>query len=145
VYEQEHQVTTLFVGNNHLQLEQVGLPEAQSVAQGGQLGVVLLKPQGRWAMARTVWRAALGKLEQDPAVLSLACAEFSVAPSGWRKGRVKVAFDGEHERMDAPLHFKVHPRPLWLVAPTSLQRTPAATAEPLEAPTAGVVPPLAAA
>ena len=88
-----------------------------------------------------MWRAALGRLEQDPAVLSLACAELSVAPSGWRKGRVKVAFDGERERMDAPLCFKLHPRPLWLVAPTGLERTPAAQAQPL--PTAaGVAPPL---
>lgn len=141
VYEQEHQVTTLFVGNNPLQLEQVGLPQAQSVAQGGQLAVVLLKPQGRWAMARTVWRAALGQLEQDPAVLSLACAELTVSPSGWRKGRVKVAFDGERERMDAPLCFKLHPRPLWLVAPTRLERTPASPVEPLPAAT-GVAPSL---
>lgn len=49
--EQEHEVTTLFVGNNPLQLEQVGLAQAESVAQGGLLAVVLLKPQSRWAMA----------------------------------------------------------------------------------------------
>ena len=103
--------------------------------------VVLLKPQGRWAMARTVWRAALGQLEQDSAVLSLACAELTVSPSGWRKGRVKVAFDGERERMDAPLCFKLHPRPLWLVAPTRLERTPASPVEPLPAAT-GVTPSL---
>ena len=59
-------VTTLFVGNKPLQLEQVGLAQAESVAQGGMLAVVLLKPQSRWAMARTVWRAATGQLEGDP-------------------------------------------------------------------------------
>jgi diacylglycerol kinase family enzyme len=133
MYEQEHVVTTLFVGNNPLQLEQVGLAQARSVAQGGLLAVVMLKPQGRWAMARTVWRAAAGHLQDDPAVLSLACAELSVAPAGWRKARVKVAFDGERERMEAPLCFKLHARPLWLVAPTELERLPepgAATAQP---------------
>jgi diacylglycerol kinase family enzyme len=122
MYEQEHVVTTLFVGNNPLQLEQVGLAQAKAVAQGGQLAVVMLKPQGRWAMARTVWRAAMGQLQQDPAVLSLACAELSVAPAGWRKARVKVAFDGERERMKSPLCFSLNARPLWLVAPSQLER-----------------------
>lgn len=126
VCEQEHVVTTLFVGNNPLQLEQVGLPEAESVARGGQLAVVMLRPQSRWAMVRTIWRAAMGQLEQDPAVLSLACAELSVEPVGWRQGKVKVAFDGESERMHAPLHFKLHSRPLWLVAPTAMERSPQA-------------------
>ena len=36
--EQEHEVTTLFVGNNLLQLEQVGLAQAESVAQGQREG-----------------------------------------------------------------------------------------------------------
>lgn len=130
VCEQEHVVTTLFVGNNPLQLEQVGLPEAESVARGGQLAVVMLTPQSRWAMARTIWRAAMGQLEQDSAVLSLACAELSVEPVGWRQAKVKVAFDGESERMHAPLHFKLHSRPLWLVAPTSMEPIAQALAVP---------------
>jgi hypothetical protein len=37
---------------------------------------------------------------------------------------VKVAFDGERERMKAPLCFSLHPRPLWLVAPAQLQHLP---------------------
>ncbi len=100
---------------------------------GGQLAVVLLKPEGRWATARTVRWAALGPLGQDPAVRSLACTELTVSPSGWRKGRVKVAFDGERERMDAPQCFKLYPRPVWLVAPTRLERTPASPVAPLSA------------
>jgi hypothetical protein len=62
--EQEHEVTTLFVGNNPLQLEQVGLAQAESVAQGGLLAVVLLKPKaaGPWlarygAPPPASWRA----------------------------------------------------------------------------------------
>ncbi len=100
---------------------------------GGQLAVVLLKLQGCWATARTVRWAALGPLGQDPAVRSLACTELTVSPSGWRKGRVKVAFDGERERMDAPQCFKLYPRPVWLVTPTRLERTPASPVEPLSA------------
>src|SRR3989344_2257725 len=53
--QEEHLVTTLFVGNNPLQLDRMGLPQAQTVADGGKLAVVMLKPQGRWAIACTVW------------------------------------------------------------------------------------------
>ncbi|MBV7539808.1 diacylglycerol kinase family protein [Acidovorax sp. sic0104] len=120
--QQEHLVTTLFVGNNPLQLERMGLPEAKKVADGGSLGVVMLQPQGRWAVARTVWNAATGQLGKDSAVVSLACSELTVSPASWRPPQVKVAFDGEREWIVPPLHFSISARPLWLVAPSTLVR-----------------------
>lgn len=120
--EQEHLVTMLFVGNSPLQLDRVGLPQAQSVAEGGQIAVVLLKPQGRWAVARTIWNAALGHLDRDSAVLSMACSELTVEPASWRPPQVKLAFDGEREWMQPPLHFRVGTRPVWLVAKSPLVR-----------------------
>ena len=140
--QQEHLVTTLFVGNNPLQLDRVGLPHAQNVADGGALAVVLLKPQGRWAVARTVWNAATGQLGKDSAVISIACSEVTVSPASWRPIQVKLAFDGEREWMTPPLHFRVSERPLWLVAPTTLGRDNApetSAAEPVIEPT--LVPP----
>lgn len=122
--QEEHLVTTLFVGNNPLQLGRVGLTQAQSVAEGGQLAVILLQPQDRWAVARTVWNAATGQLARDPAVVSMACAEMTVAPASWRPAQVKVAFDGEREWMAPPLRFRVHDKPLWLVTRTTLDRDP---------------------
>jgi diacylglycerol kinase family enzyme len=127
--QEEHLVTTLFVGNNPLQLGRMGLEQAQSVADGGQLGVVLLQPQDRWAVARTVWHAATGQLARDSAVMSMACAEMTVAPASWRPAQVKVAFDGEREWMAPPLRFRVHDQPLWLVTRTTLDRDGAAAAQ----------------
>ena len=127
--QEEHLVTTLFVGNNPLQLGRMGLEQAQSVADGGQLGVVLLQPQDRWAVARTVWHAATGQLARDSAVTSIACAEMTVAPASWRPAQVKVAFDGEREWMAPPLRFRVHDQPLWLVTRTTLDRDGAAAAQ----------------
>lgn len=118
--QEEHLVTTLFVGNNPLQLDRMGLPQAKLVAEGGKLAVVLLQPQGRWAAVRTVWNAATGQLNRDTAVTSMACIELTVAPASWRPTQVKVAFDGERERMAPPLHFRINVRPLWLVAASSL-------------------------
>ena len=120
--QEEHLVTTLFVGNNPLQLDRMGLPQAQMVADGGKLAVIMLKPQGRWAVARTVWNAATGQLDKDNAVVSIACSELTVTPASWRPPQVKLAFDGEREWMAPPLHFRLSERPLWLVAPTTLVR-----------------------
>lgn len=147
VRHEEHLVTTLFVGNNPLQLDRMGLPQAQQVADGGHLAVVMLKPQNRWATARTVWNAATGQLDKDGAVTSIACTELTVAPASWRPPQVKVAFDGEREWMAAPLHFRVGARPLWLVAPSPLVRDDAAqpsraaaVAEPGASPAPGLIP-----
>jgi diacylglycerol kinase family enzyme len=120
--QEEHLVTTLFVGNNPLQLDRMGIAQAQAVADGGKLAVVLLQPQGRWAVARTVWNAATGQLGRDSAVTSVACAELTVAPASWRPPQVKLAFDGEREWMPPPLHFLVGKRPLWLVTPSMMVR-----------------------
>ena len=147
--QEEHLVTTLFVGNNPLQLDRMGIPQAQMVAEGGKLAVVLLKPQGRWAVARTVWNAATGQLGRDNAVSSVACAELTVEPASWRPPRVKLAFDGEREWTAPPLRFQISDRPLWLVAPSTLIRDEGppevAQAEPVPvgeqpAPTGGLVP-----
>jgi len=133
-HQEEHLVTTLFVGNNPLQLGRMGLTQAQSVADGGQLGVVLLQPQDRWSVARTVWNAATGQLARDSAVVSMACAEMTVAPASWRPAQVKVAFDGEREWMAPPLRFRVHDKPLWLVTRTTLDRDSSAAPQPEQEP-----------
>lgn len=134
--QEEHLVTTLFVGNNPLQLDRMGLPQAQTVADGGKLAVVMLKPQGRWAIARTVWNAATGQLHKDNAVVSMACTELTVTPASWRPPQVKLAFDGEREWMVPPLHFRLSERPLWLVAPTTLMRDDEQEGETQGAPVA---------
>jgi hypothetical protein len=76
----------------------------------------------------------------------MACSELTVEPANWRPARVKVAFDGERESMAPPLQFRLGDRPLWLVAPTPLERdrTPDAAREaklpdPPE-PAGGLVP-----
>jgi diacylglycerol kinase family enzyme len=111
------QASTVFVGNNALQLANVGLPEAQDVRQGA-LGVVTLAPRRPWAMLQLLWRAWRGRLADDPAVDNFACRSLTVSRQGWRGGaRITVAFDGERRVMSLPVQFAVGERPLWLVAP----------------------------
>lgn len=108
---------TLFVGNNALQLQQLGFPEAQDVKQGA-LAAVLLRPVGRVAMLGLMLRGAFGQLGQADQVLSFACTRLK-AHLGWppTARTIKVATDGEVLRLPLPLQFRVAPEPLWLIRP----------------------------
>ncbi len=106
---------TLFVGNNRLQLEQVGLAEAQALDEGC-IAAVMLRPIGSLAMLALLFRGAFGSLGEADTVESFKFHRMLVTPSAARHGRkVKVAFDGELSHMRAPLEFRVAPKPLFLL------------------------------
>jgi diacylglycerol kinase family enzyme len=114
---------TLFVGNNRLQLEKLGLidPDAQAkgVEPDGRITAVILKPIGTVAMVGLVLRGAMGKLGEASGVEHFACQKLVVAPAlSLGRRRVKVAFDGEVEWMISPLAIRVLPKPLWLLKAT---------------------------
>lgn len=110
----------LFVGNNRLQLEKLGLIDPDARAEGsaadGQITAVILKPIGTAAMVKLVLRGALGKLGGAGGVEHFVCQKLVVEPTltlGWRS--IKVAFDGEVEWMRSPLAIRELPKPLWLL------------------------------
>lgn len=157
--------STLFVGNNALQLAQVGLhpevadgpadanadtdlrarrdaptaaptpaastehppgsadaPMTDPIVDGagarvgdGLLQAVGLAAAHRWAMARLLWRAARGQLDQEPLLRSRRFAALEVDRPGRRRRTVRVAFDGERDDMALPLRFQVGAHPLWLL------------------------------
>ena len=111
---------TLFVGNNRLQLEQLGLGDpgapAERGAADGHITAVILKPIGTMAMIGLVLRGALGQLGDAGGVEHFACHKLVVEPTlTLGRRRVKVAFDGEVEWMRSPLSIRVLPEPLWLL------------------------------
>lgn len=108
---------TLFVGNNPLQLQQIGIPEASAVQQG-ELVAITVRPIGALSMLELALRGAMSQLGDSDNVHSFAFKRMTVRPwlpSGRR--RIKVAIDGEVTTLDAPLHFCVTPAPLLLLAP----------------------------
>ncbi|QWT18523.1 hypothetical protein KPL74_12290 [Bacillus sp. NP157] len=106
---------TLFVGNNALQLEKIGLAEASDVFRNdGTLAGLMLKPMGRLAMLGLILRGALGRLGDADNVVSFPFREITVTPRRHRQ-RFKVAVDGEIEWLDPPIVFRAAPRPLVLV------------------------------
>lgn len=109
---------TLFVGNNALQLAQIGIPEAPELNDGHLVGIHI-KPVGKWAMLGLVLRGALGQLGDADKVSSFAFTSLVVEPRlPKRPRRLKVATDGEIAWMKTPLHFQISPQPLRLLVPT---------------------------
>jgi diacylglycerol kinase family enzyme len=122
--------STLVVGNNPLQLYQLGLPEACAVQQG-QLAAIAVRPVGPLARVGLLLRGALGCLGDADHIVNFAFERLTVWPYGRR--RLKVAMDGEVTWLDTPLVFQVAPHPLQLLVPAraSLGSTPVAMRETL--------------
>jgi diacylglycerol kinase family enzyme len=110
---------TLFIGNNPLQMEQIGIPLAEDIKEG-RLAAIAVKPVGVLSMLWLVIRGALGKLGNAENVISFSFRQLVVKPSSlYRSRRVKAAIDGETIWVNAPLEFKVSPVPLLLMKPVS--------------------------
>jgi len=116
---------TLFVGNNRLQLEQLGLQQptpAESAQvhapEQNRITAVILRPIGTLSMVRLMLHGAMGTLGEAQSVEHFEFEHMVVKPTlpSGRRG-VKVAFDGEVTRMRAPLEFRVLAKPLYLVKP----------------------------
>lgn len=132
--------STLFVGNSALQLQEVGVEQAEKAGHR-RLVATTLAPRPPLSMVQMIWQAARGRLGAHEAVDSFSCTALTVEAAGWRlTDRVRVAFDGERTWMSLPLRFAVADHPLWLLAPeppagTHASTTPAAVCA---APPAGL-------
>lgn len=109
--------SSLFVGNNALQFEDIGVTDGEALDRGALAGV-LVRPRGVLSQLGLVLNGFLRKLDRDDDVQTLSFRSLTAEPaSGSRRRNVKVAADGEIERMEMPLHFRVSPEPLWLIKP----------------------------
>jgi len=115
--EREIRTPTLFVGNNALQMEQLGFNEASAIDAGLLAGIVL-KPVSRIGMLGLLVRGAFGQLGAADDVVNFAFRSLTVhSPRGTGGRRVKVATDGEISWQTLPLTFRVSPAPLLLIRP----------------------------
>ena len=108
---------TLFVGNNRLQLERLGLPEAEAMTEG-RVAAVMLRPIGTLAMLGLMLRGALGTLGEADTIERFEFTQMQVRPRllpGRRS--IRVAMDGEISRLRVPLNIGRSPRPLFLIKP----------------------------
>ncbi|MGX8882033.1 diacylglycerol/lipid kinase family protein [Methylovorus sp. SPW-M1] len=105
---------TLFVGNNQLQLEQIGIPLTDALASG-ELAAIMLKPTSKLAMLGLMLKGALGRLGEAENIVSFSFSSMGIRQFSFPRRRIKVATDGEIVRLKSPLQFQVAPRPLQLI------------------------------
>lgn len=113
------QTLTLFVGNNRLQLEQLGAEPADTLVGTpgeGSMAALMLRPVGTLSMINLILQAAMGRMNSAASVESFEFHHLVVTPrmASGRKD-VVVAFDGEVARLRAPIDLRVLPRPLYLL------------------------------
>lgn len=111
---------TIFVGNNPLQLEQVGLEEAEDVRCRRRLAAVIVEPVGTFELLRLAVRGMLGQLGEDERVRNFSFRSMTVRLlSGVGRRGIKVAVDGEVFWYRPPLEFRVAPHSLRLLTPAT--------------------------
>jgi diacylglycerol kinase family enzyme len=110
---------SLFVGNNALQLEQTGLPEADVIGHQKLAGVVLSESSPR-ALLSLMMRGVLGQLGSVDSLRRFTFNRLHVRPRLRGVRKLKVALDGEVHWMKPPLIFRVAPQPLWLLTPEAV-------------------------
>lgn len=106
--------TTLVVGDNRLQLQSIGIAQAEAVTRGALVGI-MLPPLARWRMILAAIRGLFGHLGDVEKVDSFAFTQLDVALP--RRRHIKLAVDGEIIRLPLPLRFRVAPEPLRLLVP----------------------------
>lgn len=112
----ELRTLTLFVGNNRLQLEQIGIDESGAL-EDGKLAAIVLAPVSTATLLGLVAHGAMGKLGQARGVRHFSFTNITVKPSSRAVRRIKIAADGETQWMRTPIEFSVAPKPLLLMKP----------------------------
>lgn len=120
----------LFIGNNSLQMEQLGIMPLSSALEDGKLAAIAPKSVGRIGMMGLMLRGALGMLGGAGNLVSFSFESLTVKQRtlyGTRK-KIKVATDGEICQLDTPLRFRVLTDQLMLMKPDSAAQAVAAAA-----------------
>ena len=108
-----HQTPFVFVGNNEYQIQGLEIGTRASIDRG-RLFVYVAAPISR---AELVWMAltALFRRLDSERTLSVFCVEETWIDT--RRRHVRVSTDGEVRRMTSPLHYRILPGALRVLAP----------------------------
>src|ERR1044072_9229879 len=103
----------VFVGNDEyaMDLFHIGLRDR---LDRGELSIYITHGTSRLKLISLALRAVVGRLRNDKDFLALLSDEVKIQTA---RKRVRVAFDGEIEVMEAPLHYRVRRRALRVIVP----------------------------
>ena len=103
----------VFIGNNEYQMERLNIGVRECLDQG-RLSLYITNRTSRWGLIRLACRALCGRLREDKDFLALCTKEVRIQT---RHKRLRVAFDGEVDVMETPLHYRVAPGALRVIVP----------------------------
>ena len=107
----------VFVGNNEyaMDLFNIGLRDR---LDRGELSIYITHGTSRLKLIGLALRAVVGRLRNDKDFLALRSNEVKIQTA---RKRVRVAFDGEIEVMEAPLQYRVRGRALRVIVPKDVE------------------------
>jgi diacylglycerol kinase family enzyme len=107
----------VFIGNNEYEMETLNIG-GRAWLDAGELSLYVTNRTGRWGLVRLAWRALFGGLRQEKDFLALCTKEIWIET---KHKRIRVALDGEVTIMVPPLHYRVLPGKLRVLAPANNQ------------------------
>lgn len=107
----------VFIGNNEyaMDLFNIGMRER---LDRGELSIYITHGTSRLKLIGLALRAVVGRLRHDKDFLALRSDEVKIQTG---RKRVRVAFDGEIEVMEAPLQYRVRRRALRVIVPNAAE------------------------
>lgn len=103
----------LFIGNNEYKIAGFNLG-SRSCVDAGRLGLYLTRGTGRFGLFRLAFHALFGRVDQAKDFDVFCVTEARIES---RKRRLLVARDGEVERIETPLHYRIRPAALRVLVP----------------------------
>lgn len=107
----------LLVGNNPYR--EAGFDGSRPSLRTGQLAIYIVRTFGRLQLLRLAWKMFVGRTTNLPELEVLPCAGATIELA---RSPVLVAIDGEIERMDARLEFRIRPGALTVFTPAAQNR-----------------------
>ncbi len=102
----------IFIGNNEYAMETLNVGGRERL-NAGRLSVYVANQITRLGLIRLALRAMFGGLRQEKDFIALSTQEFWIES---RHRRLRVALDGEVTVMEPPLHYRVKPLGLRVLA-----------------------------
>ncbi len=103
----------VFIGNNEYEMETLNIG-GRTCLDAGELSLYMSDRTSRLGLIRLALRALFGGLRQEKDFIALCTKEVWIET---KHQRVRVAVDGEVLVIEPPLHYRVRPRTLRVLAP----------------------------
>jgi len=107
----------VFIGNNEYEMETLNIG-GRACLDAGELSLYVTNRTGRLGLVRLAWRALFGGLRQEKDFLAMCTKQIWIET---KHKHIRVALDGEVIRMEPPLHYRVLPGRLRVLAPPNDQ------------------------